>query len=208
MLGALTNHVAGITTFPQSSSQVQEVLVNMPISIFLSHPQPCYPAQQEFIDRIRTYLSSQGFWPRTLGVEDYSLDLPLVAIRRLMSESNGLLCIAFRRTHIEKGSGRFRSGNAYKSKTLDDQWLTSPWAHIEPAMAYQIGLPILIVRESGVLADGVLEKGIVGLYLPEFDLGADTEDYLDSRQWKDVMAEWEHRVKTVVRTKSEPPKLY
>ncbi len=75
-------------------------------------------------------------------------------------------------------------------------------------MAYQIGLPIPIIRESGVLADGVLEKGIVGLYLPEFDLGTDTEDYLDSRQWKGTMSDWEHRVRTVVRNKSEPPKLY
>jgi hypothetical protein len=31
-------------------------------------------------------------------------------------------------------------------------------------------LPILIFREKDVVDDGILEKGIVGLYMPEFDL--------------------------------------
>lgn len=31
-------------------------------------------------------------------------------------------------------------------------------------MAVQIGLPVLILRESGVVADGILEKGVLGTY--------------------------------------------
>ena len=50
-------------------------------------------------------------------------------------------------------------------------WLTSPWAHIEPAMVYQIGPLVLILREAGVLDDGVLENGTIGLYMAESDLG-------------------------------------
>jgi hypothetical protein len=37
---------------------------------------------------------------------------------------------------------------------LKEKWMTSPWAHIETAMAYQIGPPILILREEGVVDDG------------------------------------------------------
>ena len=49
--------------------------------------------------------------------------------------------------------------------------MTSPFCHIEPAMAFQLGLPVLVFREKGVLDDGILEKGGCWVYiLSEFDL--------------------------------------
>jgi hypothetical protein len=181
----------------------------MPISIFLSRSQPINKEQKDFIDKLCSWLKNRGFTPRTLGVSDYSTAAPLEAIRSLMSETNGLLCIAFRRTHIATGTRIVRVGKEFESKAMNDQWLTSPWTQIEPAMAYQIGLPILILRESGVLDDGVLEKGIVGLYMPEFDLTTLDEDhYLDSQEWAGVSVGWEQQVRNVVTNKGKPPKLY
>ena len=181
----------------------------MPISVFLSHPQPINDAQKEFIEKLKLWLDKRGFLARTLGVTDYSDAAPLNAIRGLMSESNGLICIALRRSHIDTGSATVRRGKGYIEKKIEDQWLTSPWAHIEPAMAYQIGLPILILRESGVLDDGVLEKGIIGLYMPEFDLATfDDEHYLDTSEWTGVSRQWEQHVRNVVANKCQPPKLY
>ena len=130
----------------------------MGISIFLSYPKPCFGRQKAFVDQVFTYLSDRGFGPRTLGVNEYDMDAPLTSIRRLMMESNGLLTIAFRRTFIEKGTARLRTDlETLKEEKVDGVWLTTPWAHIEPAMAYQLGLPVLILRERGVLADGILE---------------------------------------------------
>lgn len=74
--------------------------------------------------------------PRALGVSDYSDAAPLEAIRGLMSETNGLFCIAFHHTHIARGSQTVRVGRNYASRPMNDQWLTSPRAHIEPTMAY------------------------------------------------------------------------
>ena len=181
----------------------------MAISIFLSHPQPINEKQKEFLEKLRAWLQTRNFLPRTLGVTDYSDAVPLEAIRSLMSESNGLLCVAFRRTHIETGTRTVRDGRTYEAQSIKDQWLTSPWAHIEPAMAYSMGLPVLILRESGVLADGVLEKGIIGLYMPEFDLATlDDEHYLNSPEWSGVGGSWEMNVRTVVVNKGRPPKLF
>jgi hypothetical protein len=124
----------------------------MSISIFLSYPKPCFRKQEEFIDGIRDYLTAHGFSPRTLGVTDYDMDAPLTGIRRLMLESNGLITVAFRRTFVEKGTARLRTDvEMLKETSLDGTWLTTPWAHIEPAMAYQLGLPLLLLREKGVL---------------------------------------------------------
>lgn len=181
----------------------------MGISVFLSYPKPCFGRQKAFVDRIGAYLAERGFGPRTLGVTDYDMDAPLTAIRRLMLESNGLLTIAFRRTYVDKGTARLRTDiDKLREEPIDGMWLTTPWAHIEPAMAYQLGLPVLILREKGVLAEGILERGVVGLYMPEFDLDASVEDYFLAAEWKGIIGKWEGYVRSVVDRKGKPPELF
>jgi hypothetical protein len=166
-------------------------------------------AQQEFIDRIGATLRQHGFEPRTLGVNEYDMDAPLKAIRRLMLESNGLITVAFRRTFIEKGAARFATDIADTfPDSRDGHWLTSPWSQIEPAMAYQLGLPVLILREKGVFEEGILEKGVVGTYMPQFNLRKPPEEYLHSPEWNAILGKWEGYVRSVVDRKGNPPQLY
>src|SRR5262245_13718041 len=168
----------------------------MGIPIFLSYPKPCFGRQKRFVNQIYSYLTKRGLSPRTLGVTDYDVDAPLTAIRRLMLESNGLLTIAFRRTYVAKGTARLRTDIAtLKEESIDGRWLTTPWSHIEPAMAYQLGLPVLILREKDVLADGILEHGVVGLYMPEFNLDKATKSYFAATEWKGIIAKWEGYVR-------------
>lgn len=74
-------------------------------------------------------------------------------------------------------------------------------------MAFQLGLPILILREEGVLAEGVLEKGVTGLYLPEFSLSAKTP-YIKSDEFRRLLDQWGGRVQAVYQKRGEPPKYY
>lgn len=181
----------------------------MGVSVFLSYPQPYLQRQKDFIDAIRKYLEERGFCARTLGVTDYDMEAPLVAIRRLMLESNGLLTIAFRRAYIEKGTGKPNTNiNNMSEYDISNKWLTSPYCQIEPAMAFQIGLPILIFREKGVIDDGILEKGVVGTYMPEFDLDKPIDEYFKSDEWKQLIGKWEGKVMKVCDNKGLPPKLY
>ena len=181
----------------------------MRIPIFLSYPKPHMALQQQFIKAIVEYLQDHGFEPRTLGVTDYDMSAPLKAIRRLMLESNGLITVALKRTHVL--SSRVRAGADLPDAaetTQDNSWLTSPYCQIEPAMAYQLGLPILLLREKGVIADGLLERGVVGSYMPEFDLAKPLKEYFNASGWKDVIGRWEGFVRAVVETKGNPPKLF
>jgi hypothetical protein len=177
--------------------------------IFLSYAKPWSGAQDRFVDRVSSYLRQRGFEPRTLGVTDYDMDAPLRAIRRLMLESNGLVTIAFRRILITEGTATLRdSAGKLQDKPLADCWLTTPWTHIEAAMAYQVGLPILILREQGVLADGLLEHGIAGLYMPEIEVEGDLDAYFVSPEWMQPIGQWEGRVRTVIERKGDPPELF
>ena len=181
----------------------------MRISVFLSYPQPHLKKQEEFIARISDYLRNGGFMPRTLGVTDYDMDAPLKAIRRLMLESNGLITIAFRRTLVDSGTSRAGADvEGFAPAPITSVWWTSSYCQIEPAMAYQIGLPILIFREKGVAAEGLLEKGVVGTYMPEFDLAKPIDSYFSSVEWGDIIARWEGFVRAVVEAKGNPPRLF
>lgn len=181
----------------------------MRISVFLSYPKPHQKRQQLFANKLEAYLRIRGLEPRTLGVTDYDMDAPLKAIRRLMLESNGLITVAFRRTLVTNAKVRANADiSEVEESEMNDIWLTSPYCQIEPAMAYQLGLPILILREKGVISEGLLEKGVVGTYMPEFSLEDETFDYLQSPEWNDLVGKWEGFVRSVVETKGNPPKLY
>lgn len=181
----------------------------MSIPVFLSYPRPHVSCQTKFIESVQQYLRIRGLEPRTLGVTDYDMDAPLKAIRRLMLESNGVITIAFRRLYITEGESKHGTDIPNISSTaIRSSWLTSPWCQIEPAMAYQLGLPVLVLREKGVLAEGILEKGIVGTYMPEFSLQDDPSSYLQSLEWGALIGKWEGYVRSVVDTKGTPPKLY
>ena len=179
----------------------------MSVPVFLSYPNPYLERQQVFIDKLKKHLKSRGLEPRTVGVTDYDIEPPLDTIRRLMLKSNGIITIAFRRAYIQSGTGRPNSDIGGKQYDLAGQWLTSPFCQIEPAMAYQLGLPLLVLREKGVIADGILERGVFGAYLPEFDLDSDV-DYFNTLEWAQIIRKWETRVFRVVENKDYPPRLY
>lgn len=177
----------------------------MKTSVFLSYPRPFNREQEAFIDALKTYMHMRGFEPRTLGVTDYDSDVPLRAIRRLMLESYGIVTVAFRRTKIIKGSSRPGHQHEY---SLDEKWLTSPYCQIEPAMAYQIGLPTIILRENCVVPEGLLEKGVTDFYMPVFNLDEPADIYFGSDEWQQLFRRWESRVSRVQENRGMPPKLY
>jgi hypothetical protein len=178
------------------------------IPVFLSYPKPHLQRQKGFVDAIINYLDKRGFAGRTLGVTDYGINAPLTAIRGLMVECNGIITIAFARTKVVDALAKPDSDLGQSSTVIKQQWLTSPWCHIEPAMAFQLGLPILLLREKGVIDDGILERGVTGTYLPEFDLDVPVEEYIESQEWKQLIGIWEGYVRRVVDSKSKPPQLF
>lgn len=186
----------------------------MNVFVFLSHPRPATKAQAQLIATVTDYLAARGFVARTLGVTDYDMNAPLTAIRRVLLECNGVMSVALRRMLVQHGQvhRRTESPKGELEETLESvtgAWLTSPWTHIELAMAYQLGLPIVHVRERDVLPDGVLESGVLGLCGPGVDLDAQTPaEYLGSPEWITVSGQWEGYVRAVFDRKGWPTALY
>lgn len=177
------------------------------IPVFLSAPKCFMKAQEDFLLAVEEELWALGLEPRTLGRSDYDMDAPLEGIRRIMIGSCGLLAIAFRRTQIESGRSRPGSDIGEQGQELSGCWFTSPYIQIEPAMAFQLGLPMLIWREAGVVADGILDRGTIGVSTPEFNLDGAAPDLKQAR-WSEPLKQWGTRVRMTHERRGAPPRLW
>jgi len=180
----------------------------MKIPVFFSYPKPFSKSQQIFVDGLRSYLDSRNIEAVTLGESDYDMTEPLTSIRRLINTSCGMITVAFRRAQIITGFSNPNSDVGRETKDLSGKWITSPYCQIEPAMAYQIGLPILLLRESGVIAEGIFGRGSMGVYLPEFDLSNDPTNFFTTEEFKQLIFKWESYVRAVDGNRGKPPVLY
>ncbi len=178
----------------------------MEIPVFVSCSKAYLQRQEAFLVEVERALVEACLRPMTLGRSEYSIDAPLEAIRRLMTGSFGLITLAFRRSYVEVGTDRPMSDLGEPEVDRSKTWLSSPYCQIEPAMAYQLGIPVLIWREDGVSAEGLLDRGAVGLSMPAFDL--DTPPNLSDRMWRQPFQEWIDRVRSTHRKIAAAPRLW
>lgn len=57
-----------------------------------------------------------------------------------------------------------------QSKEILHKYQSSPWIQIEAGMAYQAGLPLLILKETKLYSEGILDPGVSEFFIFEFDL--------------------------------------
>ncbi|KAF2229041.1 hypothetical protein EV356DRAFT_537570 [Viridothelium virens] len=193
----------------------------MTIPIFLYHPPPIDQSQHLFIRVLRDHLRLRGFLPRIIDAYDVHPQSSggsfntarLEAIRRLLTETDGVICVAFRQTYIANGIKFAPHADYYSEIPVSREWLASPWVHVVNAMAWQAGLPLLVLRDSDVIEQGPLEggPGILGLWMT-IDFGSDGEllaqDLVESPQWSTVGGQWEQQCRNVAKRKGEPRRLY
>jgi hypothetical protein len=178
----------------------------MSIPVFVSHPTPHLKAQSQFVEKLKICLRRKHLDPRTMGETNYDMEAPLAGIRRMMVGCCGLIAIAFRRSYSQELISRKGADLPNEAESsLKNQWLTSPYLQIEPAMAFQLGLPILILRERGVVAEGILERGVTGLLSPEFTL-SDPIDFSEAK-WQ-IISQWAGKASGFYQRRGEPPALF
>jgi hypothetical protein len=126
-------------------------------NIFISAGSPSTAEQQRFLDSLMDAIREGGHHPRVINRTDPLYEQPLTGIRKVLSQCDGALIAAYERIHIKAGSER---RNSDKETVIQNAAITTPWNQIEAAMAYAMGLPILIVCQESVRRDGLLEFGM------------------------------------------------
>ncbi|WP_378125323.1 hypothetical protein [Cohnella faecalis] len=160
------------------------------IPIFFSHqnlftlgpPQPPLSEQQRFIIRMFKEIKKVLLFPRTIPNTDQYPNTTLENIRRIIKSSYGMTAA------LLKPTGPTALGEPY-----------SPFLQIEPSMAYQYGLPLLLVKESTILAGGVWgDAGPLAPFTPLiwFSNTTTVDEFFDSVQWKEALQNWAGQVRS------------
>ena len=157
--------------------------------IFVSVGATSTPQQEQFVQAIEDRLRSEGFTPHTVGRNTFSADAPLRAVVDLISRCSGAVVIALERSYFPSGISK-RGGP--DEKPLSTVRLPTPWNQIEAAMSYHHGLPLMVIVESGLRNEGLLEQGydwFVQEVSPE-------PTALVSPQFNGVLGSWKEKVES------------
>ena len=103
-------------------------------------------------DRLR----AEGLVPHTIGRNHYTADAPLAAVLKLMEQCSGAVILALERDYYPNGIEKRGGPNQKPTQGIR---LPTPWNHVEAAIAYTKGRPLLVIVESGLRQNGLLERG-------------------------------------------------
>lgn len=127
----------------------------MPINVFLSVGRPFTAEQEGVVASVEAHLAQHGLRARTVGRNMFTHKDPLPFVSGLMDQSAGALVIALERIAVEQGLER---RGAPEQRAISNVAIATPWNQIEAAFAFAKGIPLLVIRERSVRADGLLER--------------------------------------------------
>ncbi|MFW2488723.1 hypothetical protein ACN077_09115 [Clostridium chromiireducens] len=172
------------------------------VPVFLSHPSRLNSTQQQFVDAIIKQIRSALLFPRTLPITEQYPETPLTNIRRMMLSSYGLVALNLKQRQVSVIQNNL--GQPQDSVV----WEGSPFAQIEPAMAYQYGLPILLIREIDVEQIGIWSFGIGPFLILEWNSNAPLGDFFTSNAWLEIFQNWISQVRNGYYIQTQPPFQY
>jgi hypothetical protein len=131
------------------------------MNIFLSRPTWVSTEFEGGLNNFLMSLSNMGLTPRTLGSSDYPSKAPLDEVIEIMEQCQGAIVLGYPQILVEKG-------NIKSNVLVNPLSLPTEWNHIEAALAYSKGLPIIILHHLGVTR-GVFDRGVMNAFIHEVD---------------------------------------
>lgn len=157
------------------------------LNVFVSVGGTATEQQEAFVRAVEDRLRSEGLVPHTVGRNTFSADAPLKAVTELLDRCSGTVVIALERTYFATGIEK-RGGP--KESALTEVKLPTPWNHIEAAMSYARGLPLMVIVEAGLKSEGLLERGY-DWYVQWVNPEAAA---LTSNEFNGVLASWKRKI--------------
>lgn len=174
------------------------------IPIFLSHPSRLNTVQQQFVDEIIRQIRKVLLFPRTLPITEQYPETPLTNIRRMILSSYGMVSLNLKQRQVKVIENNL---NVPDGQIV---WEGSPYAQIEPAMAYQYGMPLLLIREIEVEQSGIWFVGAGPFLILEWNSNAQNpiETFFKQTQWKSIFQNWVGHVREGYYIQTEPEFKY
>jgi hypothetical protein len=157
------------------------------MNVFVSVGGTATDQQESFVRAVEDRLRSEGLIPHTVNRNTFSADAPLKTVTELMDRCVGVVVIALERSYFASGTEK-RGGP--KESALTDVRLPTPWNQIEAAMGHARGLPLMVIVESGLKSEGLLERGN-NWYVQSVKLEPAA---LSSNEFNGVLASWTQKI--------------
>jgi hypothetical protein len=152
--------------------------------IFISMGTPYRAEYIAFRDELVSMLRDRlDVDPRIIGVNEYPPGSPVHKIRDVMTGCDGVLIVAYERKCVTTGFER-RGGT--EERMLAGEKYTTPWNHVEPAIAFSLHLPIYVISENGLTEEALIESK-VDWFVQRIDF---TAAVLSSSQVVDSLRSW------------------
>lgn len=148
-----------------------------PVRIFLSRPGTLNDQQSLLVATFKAALETEGMILETLERADYPRSGMLSEVRKRIKGCAGAVILGFRQLEVSKGV--WRSGTPEEREVAGVR-VATPWSQIEAGMAAMNGLPVLLVRESGVV-DGIFDLSARDPLLHCLDFDSGTREPLPHR---------------------------
>jgi hypothetical protein len=166
------------------------------IRVFFSVANPHNDVQKEYIKHVGEYFEKKGITLQTLvGWDD---DDPLIPIMEDMKAASGCLVLALERNYVVTG---IEKRGSKQESMISNIAFTSPWLHIEAALARAHDLPLIILKPTQMQNEGLIhnEKFVSRIIRLE---KLDPKD-LDEYPIKGAIQNWIKEVKTFHKKKSK-----
>ncbi|MFJ8216427.1 hypothetical protein [Bacillus cereus] len=189
-----------------TSAKLQQIMDQaFRVPVFLSTSNTLNQLQQEFLDRLILEIEQALLFPRTIPRTDLYPESPLTSIRRMILSSYGLVAVNFQRFFVQ---GISTNVGPFEPKT--PFWEGTPFSQIEPSMAYQYGLPLLLIRETGTDTQrGIWELGNAPFTILNWNSATQTVDaFFSSVSWKAFFDNWTGHARNGYYLQTEPQFKY
>lgn len=159
------------------------------INVFISVGRPHKASQEKFLIKLERLLRKKGLCPMTLGRNSYNYKAPLAPVKLLMDKCNGAIIIGFERTHYLIG---YDKQGSTEEQELLHRYLSTPWNQIEAGMAFQKGIPILIMKEKHLADYGILDPKLSDYYVLNIVLEKENIEF--SKELIGMLDQWTDEV--------------
>lgn len=151
--------------------------------VFVSRLGVLDARQRIFVDGVRDVVTNAGFACIELSRDMYDASNVLSNLSRRIDACSAMIVFGFKSIHVVDGVFRYSTED---SRRVSNEFLSTPWNHIEVGMAVMRRIPVLLIVDEGI-NDGAFHTNINDELLVKLPVGCcldgrnrDVQTWLDS----------------------------
>ena len=134
------------------------------LKVFISKPGSLDVRQSILVDQIKDLIQASGCTTVELSREEYDRSGVVTKLSDRLSGCGAMIVLGFKSIHVEVGSYR---DNTDDKREIKNEFLSTPWLHIEAGMGLMKKIPVLLICDEGI-DDGIFDTTVNDKMLERF----------------------------------------